>query len=120
MSDNLPVVPSRGGKTYRDKPLKSRPQSSSKLFDLDVNLKDFISHPELDEEGNVAIDAQLANNHRPQSLQEESLSDQIDVETEEDGGNLKSDADDHPIEEEETDLNSIVISLTSKRRVILI
>ena len=112
---NLPVVPSRGGKTDRVKSSKPKPQSSSKLFDLDTNLKDFISHPELDEKGNVAIDAQMANKHLLQPLQEEPLSYQTEVGAEEEGRIPDSDVDDDLIEdEEEAGLNSISADLNNQ------
>ena len=64
MSATSPVVPSRGGKTDQSEPLKPKSRNSSRLFDLDTNLQDFVSHPELDERGNVAIDAQLTDKRR--------------------------------------------------------
>ena len=85
------------------------------FFDLDTNLKDFISHPELDEKGNVVIDAQLFNKYHPQSLQEESLSSQIEIEAEDEGGNPESDVDNYLIEiQEKTDLNSIATDLNNQ------
>ena len=53
------------------------------------------------------IDALLFNKYHPQSLQEESLSSQIGIEAEDEGGNSESDVDNYLIEgQEETDLNS--------------
>ena len=84
-SDTSPVIPSKRRKMNQIEPLKSKPQSLSRLFDLDTDLKDYVSHPNLDKSGNVGIDAQSADMHYMQSLQEESSPDQVDHESERKG-----------------------------------
>ena len=114
-SATSPIIPSRGGEIDQVELLKSKYQNSSKLFDLDTDLKDFVSHPELDEKGDVVIDTEMTNEHRPHPLQEKPLSDQVGIEAKDERENPESDEDDYLIEDqEETNFNYLATDLNNQ------